>query len=84
MQHDSEKKIIIKTDTSDYAISMRMTQLGDNGKPRLIIFYLKKLVQAELNYDIHNKELLVIVVVFKTMKSLPRRSKIYYYYKNKL
>jgi hypothetical protein len=40
-------------------------QPGDNGRPWLIIFYSRKLIQAELNYDIYNKELLAIVVAFK-------------------
>jgi hypothetical protein len=44
---------------------MRLTQPGDDGKPRLIVFYSRKLIQAELNYDIHDKELLAIVVAFK-------------------
>ncbi|KAF4221872.1 hypothetical protein CNMCM6457_001568 [Aspergillus fumigatiaffinis] len=33
VQHDPDKEITIKTDASDYAISMRMTQPGDDGKP---------------------------------------------------
>jgi hypothetical protein len=47
---------------------MRLTQPGDDGKPRLIVFYSRKLIQAELNYDIHDKELLAIVVVFKVWR----------------
>jgi hypothetical protein len=47
---------------------MRLTQPGDNRKPRLIAFYSRKLIQAELNYDIHNKELLAIVVAFKVWR----------------
>ena len=49
MQHDPEKKTTIKTNISDYTIGMRMTQPGDNGKPKLIIYHLRKLVQAELH-----------------------------------
>ena len=44
---------------------MRMTQPGIDGKPWLIAFHSRKLVQAELNYDIHDKELLAIVIAFK-------------------
>jgi ribosomal protein L18 len=65
VQNDPEKEKTLKTDTSDYMIRIRLTQLGDDGKPHLIVFYSRKLIQAELNYDIHNKELLAIVVVFK-------------------
>jgi hypothetical protein len=42
-----------------------MTQPGPNGKPRPVTFHSRKLIQAELNYDIHDKELLAIVVAFK-------------------
>ena len=61
--------MIIEIDISDYTVSMRMTQPGIDGKPRLIIFHSRKLVQAELNYDIHNKELLAIVIAFKTWRT---------------
>jgi hypothetical protein len=32
------------------------------------MFYLKKFILAKLNYNIYNKELLAIVVVFKIYK----------------
>jgi hypothetical protein len=68
MQSNPEKEKTLKTNTSDYVIRIRLTQLGDNGKPHLIMFYSHKLIQAELNYDIYNKELLAIVVAFKVWR----------------
>jgi hypothetical protein len=65
VQNDPEKEKTLETDALDYIIRMRLTQLGDDGKPHLITFYSCKLIQAELNYNIHDKELLAIVVVFK-------------------
>jgi hypothetical protein len=65
MQSNPEKEKTLETDALDYVIGMRLMQLGDDGKLRLIAFYSRKLIQAELNYDIHNKELLAIVVAFK-------------------
>jgi ribosomal protein L18 len=65
VQNNLEKEKTLKTNASDYIIRIRLTQPGDNGKLRLIVFYSHKLIQAELNYDIHNKELLAIVVAFK-------------------
>ena len=47
---------------------MSMTQPGPDGKPRPVAFHSRKLVQAELNYNIHNKELLAIVIAFKTWR----------------
>ncbi|EEA26632.1 retrovirus polyprotein, putative [Talaromyces marneffei ATCC 18224] len=38
-----------------------MTQPGPDGKPRLVAYYSKKLIDAELNYEIHDKELLAII-----------------------
>jgi hypothetical protein len=64
VQHDPEKETTIKTDASNYAIGARMTQSRPNRKPRPVAFYSQKLIQAELNYDIHNKELLAIVIAF--------------------
>ncbi|KAJ8174656.1 hypothetical protein LV157_008777 [Aspergillus fumigatus] len=68
VQHDAEKETTIETDASDYAIGMRMTQPGPDGKPRAVAFHSRKLIQAELNYDIHDKELLAIVVAFKVWR----------------
>jgi hypothetical protein len=67
-QHNPEKETIMETDMFDYAIGARMTQLGDDGKPRPIAFYSRKLTPAELNYDIHDKELLAIVAALTHWK----------------
>ena len=67
-QFNTEKETTIEMDASDYAVGMSMTQPGPDGKPRPVAFHLWKLVQAELNYDIHNKELLAIVIAFKTWR----------------
>jgi hypothetical protein len=68
VQHDPEKETTIETDASDYAIGARMTQPGLDGKPKPVAFYSRKLIQAELNYDIHDKELLAIVTAFRVWR----------------
>jgi hypothetical protein len=68
VQSNLEKEKTLKTDALDYIIRMRLTQPGDDGKLRLITFYSYKLIQAELNYNIHDKELLAIVVAFKVWR----------------
>jgi hypothetical protein len=65
VQSNPEKEKTLKTNALDYVIRMRLTQPGDDGKLYLIIFYSHKLIQAELNYNIYDKELLAIVVAFK-------------------
>jgi hypothetical protein len=44
MQSNLEKEKTLKTNASDYAIRMRLTQPGDNKKPHLIAFYSRKLI----------------------------------------
>jgi hypothetical protein len=58
---DPQKKIVLETDSSDFAIGACLNQPDETGKMRPIAYYSRKLSPAELNYDIHDKELLAIV-----------------------
>ncbi|MBW0590451.1 hypothetical protein O181_130166 [Austropuccinia psidii MF-1] len=51
---------IVETDASDYALGTVLSQVSDSGK-HPIAFDSCKLIAAELNYEIHDKELLGIV-----------------------
>ncbi|MBW0563726.1 hypothetical protein O181_103441 [Austropuccinia psidii MF-1] len=51
---------IVETDASDYALGAVLSQISDSGKPP-IAFDSRKLLPAELNYELHEKELLGIV-----------------------
>ncbi|MBW0510729.1 hypothetical protein O181_050444 [Austropuccinia psidii MF-1] len=51
---------IVETDASDYALGSVLSQVNDSGK-HPIAFDSCKLLPAELNYRIHDKELLGIV-----------------------
>jgi hypothetical protein len=62
---DPELLIIIKTDASDYAIGACIMQLKKERKFYPFAFYSRKMLSAELNYDIHDKELLTIVAAFQ-------------------
>ncbi|MBW0550117.1 hypothetical protein O181_089832 [Austropuccinia psidii MF-1] len=55
---------IVETDASDYALGAVLSQMKDSGK-HPITFDSRKLLQAELNYEIHDKELLGIVWALK-------------------
>jgi hypothetical protein len=59
------KKIILKTDSSNFVIRACLNQLDKNSKFKLIIYYSRKLSPIELNYNIYNKELLAIIITFK-------------------
>ena len=68
---DPDKPFEMETDTSDFAIRARLTQTSTiNGitARRPIAFYSRKMIPAELNYPVHNKELLAIVSAFKAWR----------------
>jgi hypothetical protein len=58
---DPKRKIILETDASDFAIGACLGQVDEQGKLRPVAYYSRKLSPAELNYDVHDKELLAIV-----------------------
>ncbi|MBW0571418.1 hypothetical protein O181_111133, partial [Austropuccinia psidii MF-1] len=55
---------IVENDASDYALGSVLSQVNDSGKHH-IAFDSRKLLPAELNYEIHDKELLGIVWALK-------------------
>ena len=58
-------KIIIETDTSDYVSEGILSQYNENNVLYLIAYFFKKHNSAECNYEIYNKELMIIVCTFK-------------------
>ena len=50
---------------SDEVIEACISQSDDKKRLHLIAFYSRKLTDAELNYEIHDKKLLAIVDFFK-------------------
>ena len=62
-----KKSIQVETDASDLAIKACLSQQYD-GKWHSVAYLSKKLSSAEQNYDIHDKELLVIVAFLKSWK----------------
>ncbi len=57
--------IELAIDVLDYTIGTEVGQTGRDKKYRPISFFLKKFLRTELNYKIHNKELLAIVRTIK-------------------
>jgi RNase H-like domain found in reverse transcriptase len=62
---DPEKHIVLEIDASDYAIGACISQLGKNKKLYPIAFYLRKMISAETNYNIHDKKLLAVVTALQ-------------------
>ncbi|KAJ5082230.1 hypothetical protein N7532_011273 [Penicillium argentinense] len=60
MQPDRLKPFIIETDASEWAIGFVLYQEGEDQKLHPVAFDGRKLSTAELNYPVHEKELLAI------------------------
>ncbi|MBW0474897.1 hypothetical protein O181_014612 [Austropuccinia psidii MF-1] len=67
---DPSLPTIVETDASDYALGAVLSPISDSGK-HPIEFDSRKLLPAELNYEIHNKELLGIVWAPKPWRDFP-------------
>ena len=55
----------MKADALNQAQESVLSQLDKSENLYLIAFHLQKFTELKLNYEIHNKELLAIVKVFK-------------------
>ena len=71
LQHfDPEAPTVLETDASDYAMGTILSQEDSKGVLHPIAFDSRKLLPAELNYEIHDKELLAIVWAMKRWRSM--------------
>jgi len=61
---DPKAPIILETNASDHALAAILFTRS-NGKVCPIVFHLRAFSAVEINYDVHNKELLAIVKLFK-------------------
>ena len=52
-------------DLLDFILEVYIVQKYKNKIQYLVTYYSQKLTLAELNYNIYNKELLVIIIVLK-------------------
>ena len=62
---DLPKKIIIEIDINRIALNAILSQLDKINRLYPDIFHSKKFTTSELNYNIYDKELLVIMNSFK-------------------
>lgn len=62
---DFSKAFYLETDASDFALGAVLSQMGVDEKLHPIAFYSRKFSAAEINYEIHDKELLAIVDSFQ-------------------
>ena len=61
----SNAQLIAETDASDYALAAILSIVNEKNEVHPVTFYSHTFTVAELNYDIHDKELLAIFETFK-------------------
>ena len=60
-----ELPIRVKIDLLDFILGAYMVQKYEDKIWHLVVYYSRKLILPELNYDIYDKELLAIVTALK-------------------
>ena len=58
---DLDKEMRVEANTSDYATGGVLSMKCENRKWRPVAFISKLLNETERNYEIHNKEMLVVI-----------------------
>lgn len=67
---DPERETRLQPDSSGYSIGGELSQLSDDNRWRPVAFFSKKCLPAEVNYPIHDKELLAIVRCLAEWRSM--------------
>ena len=62
---EPNRQITVETDASDYAIASILSITSEDGEIYPVAFRSRSLTPPELNYDVHDKELLAIYDAFK-------------------
>jgi hypothetical protein len=65
---DPHPECIVETDSLDFALGSTLSQTTEDKKLHPNAFYSRKFSPAEINYEIHDKELLTIVDCFKVWR----------------
>jgi hypothetical protein len=59
--------MIVENNTSDFTIGVILSLLED-GKLQPVAFDSRKMDKCEINYEIHDKEILAMILVFKVWR----------------
>ena len=62
---DPSKPFVLETDASHFAVGAVLLQEGPDGVEHPVAFFSRKMLPAETNYPVHNKEMLAIVSALK-------------------
>ncbi|CCE34913.1 uncharacterized protein CPUR_08852 [Claviceps purpurea 20.1] len=63
--YDPELETVVEADSSGYGLGGVVSQIGHDNLLRPVGFFSRKLTAAEINYQIHDKELLSIISTIK-------------------
>lgn len=66
---DPSAPLTLTTDASDFAISGVLQQPDETGHLHPVAFYSRKMSPAEINYEVHDKELLAVIESFRDMRA---------------
>lgn len=66
---DPSRPIVLETDASDYALAGVLSHPDSKGNLQPIAYYSRKFNDAELNYEIYDKELLAIIACLKEWRA---------------
>ena len=63
--YNSDHKIVIETDVSNYVSEGILSQYNEDGVLHSVAYFLKKHNSTECNYEIYDKEFIIIVHIFE-------------------
>jgi hypothetical protein len=64
-QFDPDRETVLETDASGYVVAGCLSQYDDQAVLRPVAYFSKKMDQHQVNYEIHDKELLAVVLCLK-------------------
>lgn len=68
-QWDPERETILEADCLGYALGGCLSQVDQEGRLRPVTCHSKRLTGAEVNYPIHDKEMLAIITCLQEWKA---------------
>ena len=71
---DFQKLFFLENDASDFALGTVLSQPSEDGHLHPIAFHSRKFMATEINYEIHDKELLAIVDSFQEWRHFVERA----------
>jgi hypothetical protein len=64
-QFDPERKIVVEINASNLVVASMLSQYNNDNIFHPMVYFSRKYFPAEINYEIYDKELLVIIHAFK-------------------